>query len=70
MLGLLDGRKYSRQLTNEMRVGLNITISFSPVRRRLIAAGLHGEVATKKPLLRPHNEVKRQIYKATPRLWN
>ena len=46
------------QLTSKVNETRTTPVSDSTVRRRLKAAGLHGRISSKKPLLRPQNRVK------------
>lgn len=57
------------QLTSKVNETRTTPVSDSTVRRRLKAAGLHGRISSKKPLLRPQNRVKRLAWAKKHRNW-
>ena len=67
---LRDRRKSSKALAHELAVSGGTKVHSSTIRRSLGRSGLHGRVATKKPLLRRGNKQKRLKFAKRHKTWN
>lgn len=61
--------KTARDIRSDLIDSNNIEVSVSTIQRRLRSAGLNGRVATKKPLLRKVNKLKRLAWAKKHRNW-
>lgn len=68
-ISLRDRRKTSKELSSELLIEHNISISAQTVRRRLASVGLHGRIARRKPRLTENHKKMRLLWAKKYRHW-